>query len=320
MNGATDGESPYAGLVQGTDGNFYGVNSGGGSHGVGTIFKISPAGTYSVLYNFDGITGSTPDMTPFQHTNGVMYGDTRSGGTGNVSCSPGTCGVFYSLNGSLPPFVSLLPYAGKVGKTIEILGQGFTSTTAVSFNGTAATPTVRSGTYLTAAVPNGATSGFVRVTTSRGTLNSNKRFRVTPQITNFSPSSGAIETVVTITGVSLKQTTNVTFGGAKATAFTVNSDMQVTATVPSNAITGKIGITTPGGIATSSGIYTVSGGGICGKVGAECGAPILPPCCPGLTCVPASTRAFCENVTTPTRTDREELFLKPLKKTAIRSR
>src|SRR6266852_3626904 len=133
MNGTTDGENPYAGLVQATDGNFYGVNSGGGSQGVGTIFKMSPKGSYSVLYNFDGMTGSTPDVTPVQHTNGVVYGDTRSGGTGNVTCSAGTCGVFYSLSAGLRPFVSLLPYSGKVGKTIEILGQGFTSTTTVSW-------------------------------------------------------------------------------------------------------------------------------------------------------------------------------------------
>ena len=35
-------------------------------------------------------------------------------------------------------------------------------------------------------------------------------------------------------------------------------------------------------------------GGKCGEVGQECGAPQLSPCCPGLVCVPASTRAFCE--------------------------
>jgi uncharacterized repeat protein (TIGR03803 family) len=180
MNGTTDGESPYAGLVQATDGNFYGVNSGGGSNGVGTIFKISPKGSYSVLYNFDGTTGSTPDVTPFQLTNGVVYGDARSGGTGNVTCSAGSCGVFYGLSAGLRPFVSLLPYSGKVGKIIEILGQGFTSSTTVLFNETTATPTVKSGTYLTVAVPSRATTGFVRVTTSGGTLTSNKKFRVTP--------------------------------------------------------------------------------------------------------------------------------------------
>jgi hypothetical protein len=36
------------------------------------------------------------------------------------------------------------------------------------------------------------------------------------------------------------------------------------------------------------------GPGRCAVVGQQCGAPILPPCCPGLVCVPASTRAFCE--------------------------
>ena len=231
--------------------------------GVGTIFKISPNGSYSVLYNFDGTTGSTPDVTPFQHTDGVLYGDTRSGGAGSVTCSAGTCGVFYSLSAGLPPFVSLLPYSGKVGKTIEILGQGFTSTTTVSFNGTTATATVKSGTYLTVAVPNGATTGFVRVTTSSGTLTSNKRFRVTPQITSFSPNSGAVGTVVTITGVSLKQTTSVTFGGVKATTFTVDSDTLVTATVPTGARTGKLQATTPGGTATSSTSFTVPAFGNC---------------------------------------------------------
>jgi uncharacterized protein (TIGR03437 family) len=62
---------------------------------------------------------------------------------------------------------------------------------------------------------------------------------------------------VTITGVSLKQTTKVTFGGVKA-SFTVNSDSKVTAIVPSGAVTGKIAITTPGGRATSAGTFTVS--------------------------------------------------------------
>jgi uncharacterized repeat protein (TIGR03803 family) len=284
MNGTTDGEFPYAGLVQATDGNFYGVNSGGGSPGAGTIFKISSKGSYSVLYNFDGTTGSTPDVTPFQHTNGVVYGDTRSGGAGNVTCTAGTCGVFYSLSASLPPFVSLLPYSGKVGKTIEILGQGFTSTTTVSFNGTAATPTVKSGAYLMAVVPNGATTGFVRVTTSSGTLTSNKKFRVTPQITGFSPTSGAVGTVVTITGVSLKQSTNVTFGGVKATTFTVDSDTLATATVPTGAVTGKIALTTPGGTAVSSRSFTVPSSstltGYCLQGGLACSADDDATACP----------------------------------------
>ncbi|MFY9558719.1 MAG: choice-of-anchor tandem repeat GloVer-containing protein [Terriglobales bacterium] len=267
FNGTSDGYIPFegnAGLVQATDGNFYGANTYGGSLGFGTFFQITPKGAFSVLYNFDGTTGWNPYVTPFQHTNGVIYGDTQLGGTGNVSpCIAGSpnasCGVFYSWTApGLRPFVRLLPYSGNVGDTIEFLGQGFTATTTVSFNGTTANRTIVSGTYLTATVPSGARTGLVTVTTSGGKLKSNKKFRVTPQITSFSPASGPVGTVVTITGVSLTQTTKVTFGGVVATSFTVNSDTQVTATVPSGAKTGKIVITTPGGMATSTTNFTVT--------------------------------------------------------------
>jgi len=266
INGTTDGARPYGGLVLASDGNFYGANSNGGtvnsncSNGCGTLFKITPKGAYSVLYKFDYTTGATPYVTPFQHTSGLVYGDSQVGGTGNVNpCAAGNCGVFYSWkNTSLPAFVSLLPYSGKVGKVIEFLGQGFVSgKTTVSFNGTAAKSTVVSSTYLTAAVPNGATTSSVSVTTSGVKLTSNKIFRVTPQIKSFNPTSGAVGTVVTITGVSLIQTKKVTFGGVAAT-FTITSDTQVNATVPTGAKTGKIVITTPGGTATSPGVFTVT--------------------------------------------------------------
>jgi uncharacterized repeat protein (TIGR03803 family) len=183
----TDGSGPIGGLVQAADGNFYGSTQTGGNSsnclgGCGTIFRITPQGVHSVLYNFDNTTGAFPGVTIFQHTNGLLYGDTSGGGTGNVKpCAPPTitCGVFYSLNVGLGPFVSLLPYSGKVGTTVEFLGQGFKGTTGVSFNGTPA-PTFKvvSGTYLTAKVPSGATTGFVTVTTPKRKLRSNKKFRV----------------------------------------------------------------------------------------------------------------------------------------------
>jgi hypothetical protein len=112
-------------------------------------------------------------VTPIQHTNGILYGDTLLGGDLNNT------GVFYALNLGLKPFVSLLPTSGKVGATVEILGQGFTGTEAVSFNGTAAKFTVVSNTYMTAVVPTGATTGLVTVTAPKATLQSNKKFRVT---------------------------------------------------------------------------------------------------------------------------------------------
>ncbi len=249
------GYSPFAGLVQATDGKFYGATLGPAA---GKLFQVTSTGTYAIVHSFNGTQGQSPQVAPYQHTGGTLYGDTNGGGTGNMGCV--TCGVLYSLNMGLGKFVSFVSplFSGKVGKTIEILGQGFTGTTKVSFNGTAATFAVVSDTYMTAIVPTGATTGFVTVTTPSGARRSNRTFRVTPQITSFDPPSGAVGAQVTITGLSLKQTTKVTFGGVKATSFTADSDIQVTATVPVGAITGKIAVSTAGGSAASATNFSVT--------------------------------------------------------------
>jgi hypothetical protein len=79
----------------------------------------------------------------------------------------------------LGPFVALVGYQGKSGSTAQILGQGFTGTTSVTFNGVPATSfTVVNDTYMTAVVPSGATTGPVVVTTPGGPLTSNKNFRI----------------------------------------------------------------------------------------------------------------------------------------------
>jgi hypothetical protein len=76
--------------------------------------------------------------------------------------------------------VEAVPYAAKVGRTIKVLGQGLTGTTAVAFNGVTANFTVQSDTYLTATVPMGATTGSIIVNTPSGNLTSNKQFQVLP--------------------------------------------------------------------------------------------------------------------------------------------
>jgi len=248
----TDGQTPDAGLVQANDGNFYGVASAGGTLGYGTIFRITSRGTFSVLYNFENTHGATPEVTLFQHTNGILYGDTTSGDTHGG-------GVFYSLNIGATEFARLQSTSGRIGTSVSILGQGFTGTTAVSFNGVNATTfSIKSNTYLTTNVPSGAKTGTVTVVRPSGSLTSVQQFKVTPTISSIAPTSGPIGTVVTINGTGLTQTTKVTFGGVKATTFTANSDSKVTATVPSGAKTGIITATTAGGSATSSSTFNVT--------------------------------------------------------------
>jgi uncharacterized repeat protein (TIGR03803 family) len=255
LNGSVDGKQPSAGLAQVTDGKgntiaLYGATQAGGSKGYGTLFKVSLSGGFTRLYDFDDTTGRTPEITLLQDTTGTLYGETFQGGSDGA-------GVFYSFDDKLPAFVSLVPTSGKVGDPVEILGQGFNGTTAVSFNGKAAKFNVVSGTYLTATVPSGASSGSVTVKTPSSTLTSNHVFVVTPFIKSFNPTSGKVGTPVVITGTTFTGTTKVTFGGVPATTFNVDSDTQVTADVPTGAVTGKIAITTPQGTATSSGIFTV---------------------------------------------------------------
>jgi uncharacterized repeat protein (TIGR03803 family) len=216
--GGSDGEFPVGGLVQGADGDFYGTTEQGGASSIGTVFKITSAGAFTsllsfggtdtggepfapliqaadgnfygtsyygtifqmiaagaltTLHGFSGTDGQNPEGGLAQHTNGTLYGVTYRGGTRDY-------GVVYSLNTGLGAFVKTLPTSGKVGAKIGILGTGLTGTTDVTINGTPASFTVASDTFITATVPSGATTGSVEVTTPSGTLTSNVSFRVVP--------------------------------------------------------------------------------------------------------------------------------------------
>jgi uncharacterized repeat protein (TIGR03803 family) len=167
-----DGKIPDGGLVQATDGNLYGSTSEGGTNGCGTLYQISTAGVYKLLYSFVQTTGKLEGGGLLQHTNGLLYGTAHEGGRQNL-------GSIYSLDVGLGPFITFVVPAANVGKTAQILGDGLTGTTSVTFNGIPATSfAVKSDTYMTAIVPSGATTGSVVVTTPTRTLTSNVAFRV----------------------------------------------------------------------------------------------------------------------------------------------
>lgn len=243
--------TPYAGLVQATDGFFYGTTASARYTLGPTIYRISSTGAFATLYDFESATGVGSVSTQVQHTNGLLYGDTTNGGTYGL-------GVFYSFNVGLGPFVTFVTNSRAVGQTVEILGQGFLDATAVSFNGTPAVFTVDSDTYMTATVPAGATTGYITVTEPSGTLNSNKIFRVLPQIFSFTPPSGPVGTAVVITGESLTGASAVSMACKELMQYTVDSDTQITAILPAGATTGKIAVRTPGGRVESAATFTVT--------------------------------------------------------------
>ena len=244
------GYQAFAGLVNGSDGNLYGATIWGGTNGAGVIFRMSTNGAYAPLYSFVVDLTDGAYSTPMTHTSGTIYGLTKRGGVKGE-------GGIYSFDDGLPPFILLPSTLGPVGKSVGILGQGFSGTSSVEFNGTPASFHVVSDTYLTTTVPSGET-GFVRVNTSAGDLVSSKIFKVTPVLKTIAPTSGAVGSSVVLTGTGLIQAETITVGGVRVTSFTVNSDLQVTIRVLAGAKAGKIVFTTPGGTASNPTVFTVT--------------------------------------------------------------
>lgn len=168
--GGQDGSQP-AGLVEATDGNFYGTMNQEGAAGGGTLYRLTPAGVFTKLHDFRVETGMYPQNTPMQHTTGKLYGTAYAGGANNT-------GTIWEYDPGLAPFVTFLNVYGQVGAKVDILGEYFAAGSVVSFNGVPAVDPVIQPTYIKATVPAGATTGYITVTTSKGTLKSNKPFVV----------------------------------------------------------------------------------------------------------------------------------------------
>jgi hypothetical protein len=172
----------------------------------------------------------------------------------------------------IPTIASVSPTRAAVGSTVTFTGS-FLTGAAVAFNGISAPPTVSpDGTMVTVTVPVGATDGPLTLTTPfSSTFGSfSTSFVVLPRITGFSPSSGAILSQVMISGNNFTGATGVSFGatadpggGLPNGGFVVNSDTQITATVPNGASISSlaISVTTPDGTAVSPTNFTVTAPG-----------------------------------------------------------
>jgi uncharacterized repeat protein (TIGR03803 family) len=101
---ATDGQQPEADLIMDSAGNLYGTTAGGGANGHGTIFKIGPSGTETILYSFgaSATDGQAPFAGLIMDSAGNFYGTTDGGGANGdgtvfkISTS-GTETVLYSF-------------------------------------------------------------------------------------------------------------------------------------------------------------------------------------------------------------------------------
>jgi len=108
----SDGADPFGGLVQASDGNFYGTTAIAGAYGLGTVFKITPDGTKTTLHSFDGTDGAYPWAALVQASDGNFYGTTYGGGA-NPNCTD-SCGTVFKITPA-GSFTTLYSFCAQTG-------------------------------------------------------------------------------------------------------------------------------------------------------------------------------------------------------------
>jgi hypothetical protein len=177
-----------------------------------TITKASGLGSIgSVTDNGDGTYSATvtaPATTGVGAFVATLDGNPVDGGTGTQTQAT----VHFVAQ---PTITDFSPHSGAVHSTVTLTGTNLANVTHVRLNGTTADFSFVSTTELTFTVPAGATSGTITVSDNAGvTGSSTVTFTVDtqPTITSFTPGSGPVSTVVTITGTNLGGTVGVQIG------------------------------------------------------------------------------------------------------------
>jgi uncharacterized repeat protein (TIGR03803 family) len=264
----SDGGSPLGGLVQGTDGNFYGTANSGGAF-YGTVFKMTPSGTVTTLHSFGFSDGANPAAGLVQASDGNFYGTTSSGGanfyygTAFVMAPDGALKTLYNFGkpGGAFPMAPLIQATD--GNLYGTTSEGGTSDNGILFQLTTGglLTTLHNfdftdGTYSVAAITQD-TSGVFYGTAAQGAssdTNAGTVFSLAVGLGAFVetlPTSGAVGSGVKILGTNLKGATHVTFNGTPA-SFKVVSNTEITTIVPLGATTGNVEVTTPGGTLKSN--------------------------------------------------------------------
>jgi uncharacterized repeat protein (TIGR03803 family) len=153
-----DGSAPMAALLQGSDGNFYGTTASGGANNAGTIFSITPAGAFSLLYSFSGQPpdGAYPNGLT-RGSDGNFYGTTEGG---RIYGGMSLCGIPGS---TCPPSSSR--------GTVFMITPGGTFTTLYEFSGP-------DGQWPLAPLVQGADGNFYGTTSAGGASNDGTVFKV----------------------------------------------------------------------------------------------------------------------------------------------
>jgi uncharacterized repeat protein (TIGR01451 family) len=170
----------------------------------------------------------------------------------NTSGSGSGAALFY-----LQPWITgMNATSGIVNSTLLLTGRSLTNASSVRVNGVNYSFT-NSPTIIGAIIPSNATSGLIEVATPGGIFITTNVFAILPRIYSFTPTYGPAGTIVTITGTSLFDVTNVEFGGVGVTPISASTN-QVKAAVPVAAASGPLTVVTPYDSDVSSNDFTAT--------------------------------------------------------------
>lgn len=231
------GTYPQSALVEARDGNLYGTCYSGGANSVGTVFRISKAGSFQKIYDFTNASGNigyAPKAGLIQASDGNLYGTAWQGGS--VFNSDGTV-YELTMSGVATLLASFDPNTtGMTPLDVPLLGS----------DGNLYVTSPNGGGLNPQGVDDGGT--IDRIMTSLPPP--------IPAIASFSPLKGLPGAKVTISGSAFVGATAVDFNGVPAT-FTVKASGFIVATVPAGATSGPLTVKTPGGAATSKKNFSV---------------------------------------------------------------
>jgi len=297
VTSCSDGFGPWAGLIQGSDGNFYGTTLLGGiANDGGTVFKITPQGKLTTLYSFCSQYPTCPDgyevyAGVIQGNDGNFYGTTLLGGGSGGGAGGGT--VFkLTPNGTLTTLHSFCsqpncadgaqPWAALVqatdGNLYGTTSVGGTPTSCFNPPPTGCGTIFRitpAGNFTTlysfcsqpncadGSVPAGglvqATNGMLYGTNGGGVGGGGTVFSLSVGLRPFVKPlpSGGKVGSKVILLGNNLTGTTSVTFNGTATTFTVVSPTEITTTVPTGATTGKVQVTTPSGTLTSNVVFRI---------------------------------------------------------------
>ena len=224
----TDGESPSASLIQGSNGDFYGTTEQGGTANEGTIFEVTAGGKETMLYSFPNQTdGAYPTLPLTQGPNGLLFGAA-------TDCAGGGCsqaGLFDITTKGVYKNIYLYPLV-------------------CSNCGQPEAPLLLS------------TNGTFYSTTEQGGIGVGSFYSLSngysPFISLVNVQSGAEGAQVGILGQGFSSRSVVEFGGTEATTIKHTGTTFIFATVPTGALTGDVTVTTGSTVLSTSASFKIT--------------------------------------------------------------